>query len=602
MYLACNGAEGGRHLIATDFQGRLIWGLQNTTGAADPETIAVDNGTVYVLHPKVAWLASPVMISRVDAKTGAYEKWTGRSSHMLSAIDAFGVTGPDHLVGLDAKGGVIYGTTGDAVVTLDGGTGSLIHTWPLANCAAIKDVDAHTAYAICGNDIRAIDLTDGSSHAVITGLQNPRSLAVDSDGRILVSVGEPSHQVIVFSNLGKELGRIGEAGGRRVGPWQPSRMLDPTSIAVDPSGQLWVMEHNAWPKRVSVWTLGSAGAPITTSLARDFYGPTHYGASGGAINPRDPNLMVGEGCEWRLNPATGQSVCLGTFDQAFHDFATFRQGTNGRLYLYTNKMRYGTGTIQVWERLGDARYALRAEIGNDVGGADPKVGMTEIWTDLNGDGLKSPDEVQQRVGSMYCSGSNSWSLNLGPDLALYGLDKLDGKLKRISNTGFMASGAPRYDLTNLTTMPEAMSVGYQNNMSCAVPSADNKSILVNLAVKDNPAGYLWNCFDLATGKLKWTYPNPYFQVHGSHHAPAPDPGLFRGAYGPIGSAVLPGVGSFWAINGNLGEWWALNSDGFYLTRLFNGNVFDWVWPTSRLLLAPTSWNLPAGSGGEDFWR
>ena len=50
MYLACNGAEGGRHLLATDFDGNVIWGLQNTTGAADPESIAVDDGTAYVLH------------------------------------------------------------------------------------------------------------------------------------------------------------------------------------------------------------------------------------------------------------------------------------------------------------------------------------------------------------------------------------------------------------------------------------------------------------------------------------------------------------------------------------------------------------------------
>ena len=117
--------------------------------------------------------------------------------------------------------------------------------------------------------------------------------------------------------------------------------------------------------------------------------------------------------------------------------------------------------------------------------------------------------------------------------------------------------------------------------------------------KSHPAGFLWTCFDLASGKKLWTYPNPYFQVHGSHHAPAADPGLFRGAYGPVGTANLPGVGDIWIINGNVGEWGVLSADGFYVTRLFNGNVFDWKWPKNATPGADMT-DLPPGSGGEDF--
>ena len=181
----------------------------------------------------------------------------------------------------------------------------------------------------------------------------------------------------------------------------------------------------------------------------------------------------------------------------------------------------------------------------------------------------------------------------------YGFDRGDKKLKALSPEGFTKSGAPKYDLAKIKTLPDAMSEGYQPNYSCAVPSADNKTILLNLAAKDHPAGYLWHCFELATGKSLWTYPNPFFQVHGSHNAPAPEAGLFRGAFGPVGAASLPGVGGFWAINGNLGEWWALSSEGFYVTRFFNGNVFDWTWPANPLPGSDMT-DLPAGSGGEDF--
>ena len=59
------------------------------------------------------------------------------------------------------------------------------------------------------------------------------------------------------------------------------------------------------------------------------------------------------------------------------------------------------------------------------------------------------------------------------------------------------------------------------------------------------------------------------------------------------------MGCFWVINGNLGEWWALSSEGFYVSRIFSGNVFDWNWPADPLPGSDLT-NLPAGSGGEDF--
>ena len=207
--------------------------------------------------------------------------------------------------------------------------------------------------------------------------------------------------------------------------------------------------------------------------------------------------------------------------------------------------------------------------------------------------------MQERNGALFSAGSNSWSLNLGPDMTLYAFDKSDNRLKTLRVTGFSAAGVPRYDLAALKTLPEAMSRGYLPNYGCALPSADNKSLLLNLAVSANPETFLWHCFDLQSGQLRWTYPNPYYQVHGSHKAPAPEPGLLRGAFGPVGTATVPGAGSFWVINGNLGEWWALSADGFYLSRVFNGNVFDWKWPE---LPTPGAdfMNLPAGSGAEDF--
>jgi len=713
VYLACNGAEGGRHLIATDTDGRLIWGLQNTTGAADPEHIAIADGFVYVLHPKVGWMGGGGRITRVDAEKGCYAPWPGGSSHVLEigGIWREGEEPVDHADSIAAWKDRLYlsissasffnedvadwkaliqklRNTNDAVAvrimgrvderacrrldeflagkvdqerafaTWTGGPrfdrgvmeglNALLQSVDLVAGAAkmsparrarenrrflcehlapalkpqpqdmIVEVDIQTrrvsgkwgvpfvgdifaadpgiVYAVCDNsEIAVLNPSTGALTRFAGGLRNASAVSVDSTGNVIVSVGEPDMQVLVFDSSGKLRRKIGRRGGRpRIGPWREDGMLDPAGIAADSSGRLWVMEHYAHPKRVSVWDMKSG------AFVRDFFGATHYGASGGAILPSDPNVMVGEGCEWRIDPATGRGRCLGAFTDHFHSYATFRRGRNGRMYLVAGDLRYGTGAVEFWERRGDAGYVLLAEIRNDVSPVDDRnPGSTEIWSDLNGDGRKQTGEIQTRPGALYFSGANSWSLNLGPDMSLYGYDRSDRKLKVLRLDGFARSGAPLYRLDMLGVLPDEMAAGYVLNESCAVPSADGSRLLVNLAVKDHPANNVWHCFDLATGRLMWTYPNPYFQVHGSHHAPAPEPGLFRGAFGPVGAVSMKGAGDVWVINGNLGEWYALTSDGYFLSRLFNGNLFEWKWPPEAKPGVDMT-DLPPGCGGEDF--
>ena len=711
MYLACNGAEGGRHLIATDLKGTLIWGLQNTTGAADPEHIAVADGSVYILHPKAVWMGTGGTITRATAATGAYDMWPGTKSHILPIASVWpeGQPGPDHLDGIDAHAGKLYVSASDpsfftqdvadwkaliqqlrsgtplarrimaevdpetctrldgfladkvaqdkafatwnggprfdnevvlalnallaardvapdtaalspaacalanrrfleqtfgaalhpkgpdTVAVLDIANGKVTRTWPVPLAGALRAADATHVYVVSGgSSIVVLDPTTGRLTPFADRLSNAKGLALDRAGHVYASVDAPDRQVIVFDAKGRESARIGRKGGRApLGPWQADGLFAPAGIAVDRENKLWVMEHDRHPKRVSVWNLADG------AFVADFFGPTHYGASGSAINPRDPNLMVGVGCEWRLDPRTGKSACVGAFDRQYHEFAAFREGANGRLYLYTVYGDHGRGGVQVFERLGDANYALRAVLRN-AGDQRKGPGRAELWVDANGDGQEQPGEVQSQEGILFCESNNGWCLNLGPDLTLYPFDIKDKTLKALPAAGFNACGAPAYSLATLRPMPAAMSAGYERGSGCAVPSADNKMILVNLRVKDHPAKFVWHGFDLATGALKWTYPNPYYQVHGSHNAPAPEPGLFRGAFGPVGEVALAGAaGNAWIINGNVGEWNVLTSEGFYLTRLFNGNIFEWKWPADTTPGSDMT-DVPPGCGGEDF--
>ena len=72
-------------------------------------------------------------------------------------------------------------------------------------------------------------------------------------------------------------------------------MYHPSGLAVDVEGKLWVAESYEHPKCVSVWSMKDG------SLDHRLLGPTQNHASGSAINPQDPNLMIGAGCEWRLD-------------------------------------------------------------------------------------------------------------------------------------------------------------------------------------------------------------------------------------------------------------------------------------------------------------
>ena len=109
------------------------------------------------------------------------------------------------------------------------------------------------------------------------------------------------------------------------------------------------------PKRVSVWDAK------TGRLMKEFFGPTHYGAGGGAICPTDPNVMVGEGCEWRLDPTTGRGRCTGIIERRLAGAARFVT-VGPRLYLVTGGPSHEYNNLRIYERLGkgQSRSARRS--------------------------------------------------------------------------------------------------------------------------------------------------------------------------------------------------------------------------------------------------
>jgi len=584
VYLGWSGAEAGKALVACDPDGNVQWKLSRG-GMSGAELVTADGGTVYAMN----WDG---VLFRADTARGGFTDWAGSGSTDLDVRPLLGVEldKKERANCLHARGGKVYVgfAKRDAVLVLDGKTGALIKKLQVPSPVDLEAAGGASAPRVlvisAWKTVLALNPETGEARPLIENLQGANAIALDPKGNIYVAVGDPDNQVLVYSPDGKPLRAIGRKGGRALlGPWQPDGMRFVHALAVDARGQLWAMEADDKPKRVSVWNTE------TGQLVRELFGPTAYGALGGAINPLDPLVMVGHSCEWRLDPKTGRDRCLAVITRDGTSTARFAIGPNRRLYLgLASNWMGNVGPLKLYERLGDADYKLRTviyyadkegkEIPLTAHGKKANAAMTMVWADANGDGERQPDELSGAPGEMHFSG---WYMNLTPDLTLYSGDK------QFKVTGFTPCGAPKYDLANPARMPIA-----------GLGSADGTLVLKG---GDYGVDMTWlQCADIARAKEVWRYPDNFNGVHGSHRAVPPEVGMIRGSFGPCGTAKLPDpIGNIWVIATNCGEWHILTGDGFYLTRLFQGDPMKMAFPEAAVPGAILD-NVPPGMGGEDF--
>ena len=582
VYLGWSGAEAGKSLLACDLKGNVVW-KNSRAGMAGAELVAVDSGVVYAQH----WGGD---VYRLDAKTGSYSMWVGSDNSadvFVKSLWGDAKDMPEKADAMDARGGKLYlgFTKANLIVILDGQTGKLLKKLDVKAPLDVKArADGQLLVVSEGTTVLALNPENAQATPFLTGLQNARALALDKNGKVYVGLREPDNQVFVFGADGKKLSEIGRAGGRAVqGKWTPAGMAFINGLTVDTEGKLWVMEADMNPKRISVWDT------TTGKFVKDFFGPTTYGALGGAINPLDPYLMVGQGCEWRLDPKTGRDACLGVITRDGMENSRFGIPSNGKLYLVVaTRWTFDLGDVNIFERVGDGEYRLRntiyfvdkegKEIPPPAHGQTGAAAKTAFWADENGDGKRQAQEVTLADGIIRVSG---WYMPTSADLTLTSGDK------RFPVVGFTSCGAPKYDLAKPVKMPMA---GWA--------STDAQYVVCNGEYGGNNG---WNkCVELATGKLRWTYPDNFVGVHGSHNACPAEAGMIRGSFGPCGTVKLPEpIGNAWVIPTNVGEWHILTEDGYYLTRLFEPDPMRVKWPEAAVPGAGLD-SVPCGMGGEDF--
>lgn len=258
---------------------------------------------------------------------------------------------------------------------------------------------------------------------LISGLESPYGLALDADGNIYISDRGNSHQVKIFTSTGKFAGSLGKPGPPAAGPYDPLHINNPSGLAIDNSGNIWVTENDYQPKRVSVWN--KAGTLLTA-----FYGPTEYGG-GGTLDPADKNNFYYRGMEFALNWETGtdkltnvlyrpastsgeshtngfpEQPIAGKNGQCFFTNSYNSSPTNGApmsmLWILENGIARpcnAAGNALNWAILKDPAYRSAWPKGLDPAGDQGKTQAAFIWNDLNSNGEPSPDEITMTKGNV----------------------------------------------------------------------------------------------------------------------------------------------------------------------------------------------------------
>ena len=173
----------------------------------------------------------------------------------------------------------------------------------------------------------------------------------------------------------------------------------------------------------------------------EFFGSTDYGATGGAIDPLDPNVMVGMGCEWKLDPKTGLVVLRG-------DHLPRRDGeftVRGRQQWPA--LSCGLPAVGNHERTFRPVFlSARAKVNTSCAGSfisraigQGAISTTRYWADANGDGLEQPGRNDHGAGQ---SPFYRLVYGVGPDMTFYSFDNTLGE-RLVRVTGLhKAAGAP----------------------------------------------------------------------------------------------------------------------------------------------------------------
>ncbi len=609
VFLGWTGSEAGRAVVCVNYDGKVQW--RHKRGGFGGASLLAVNGAVLFVYDA----GQENAIYRLDSMKGEYVNFEGRDTAVLPldpilepyAPEVDGERAKVELSGMTAIGGKLFLSVGpskarwhseqpsaDVVIALDAATGDKVGELRVKNPLDIKAGADGRLYLLADGVVSVVDPATLSMAKVVDGLgEEARSVAADADGNVYVGCGAPSKQIKVFGADGKQTRSIGREGGRAlVGKWQKDGFHALAGMRIDGKGRLWVAECDDKPRRFTMWDAASG------ELLREFFGPTHYGAGGGAICPSDPYTMVGLNCEWKIDPETGRDECVAVISRGAWGSARFGESPDGRVYLAVGGGRAGK-SVEIYERLDAGEWVLRTIIGRPTGEVananTPPKGL-RVWADRNGDQKEQPEEVQEKLIGDIAGWIDGWYMPMNQNLTFGGGNYI------IAVTGWTECGAPEYDIEKLQRLPDSAvaASAYRGGMGAqrCIISQDGRYVIYNARYgvdnSDMP------CFEIPSGRKVAAYPSNYVGVHGGHRAPPAVQGMIRAAYDYVGTITMPApLGNIFFIGTDKGEWHIINDAGYYIGKLFEGDPMKIRWPDEAVPGANMN-TVPPGMGAEDF--
>ena len=408
-------------------------------------------------------------------------------------------------------------------------------------------------YAISDHTIVKVDLAGGGHRPFVTDLIEPTTLAFDSANNLYVFDGAKDRKVVrVYDQDGKHVRDIGTPGGYVAGPWTGTRFGNVTSITIDRTDQLWVVERGYQPKRISLWTLDG-------KLKREFLGNTQYGG-GGVLDPYDKRRLFYQNMEFELDWKTGATRLKNLTWLGNSRAAEVPVHINDRCYMVTrpsegSRNEQPCGIVYIYDK-GRLRRVAAVGGGNgfpplnnpDVRKKMGDKGLTAFWftwTDRNGDEYVQADEVTLWETETPRIGIGLFNRDLG----------IQAGDTRYAVKEFLPNGAPVYEARHFPKVEGR-----------AIYKLDNDTFFRMAPMDPNvpQAGIS------PDGKYLWTYKTEGSGVHSLYRAKPMHPGQVVSEFSWIGheTAHAGDLGEFVVTHSNVGAWNIWTADGLLAGRIF----------------------------------
>lgn len=604
LFFAAAGSEGGFSMIATDADGKFVRGY-NHAGRLRCKTpfIAADDKYLYVAYDGPTPVKKRPIIT--DKQTTLFTLTLARYSIINRKYEPFGEGKPyatlqsyevkvpysgsgfhktPNLRGLAYANGKLYISAGltESVLVVDAESGNTLKELKLKQPGAVASAGARLM-VISGKDIVSLDPDSGHSSCLLSaGHLHPRSLHVDRSWNLYV-IDDETSTIKKYDRSNKLTSSFGAPGGQYAGPFQPKRMVNPSSTCVM-NGRLWVTEDRDDPKRVLAWDMDK------DTVAKEKYGAPPYVGRGAGFDPSAPSRWLGLKASWDINIDKRAAACrsvLGPeisalryhfFQQDARKFvvaagkATFicEWQSNGAMkplacYSSANKFSHAfrwkppdSFVLAFNKRFPGSNYVVDGKQGT------PHSNAGVLWVDKSGDGNMQPDEFEFTDDTVKFAGA-PWANDIH-DLTIKVPVLIDKRpsMAILKPQGYYSGGAPRYQRLEECCL-NAVPIQYPDGVRTKFIADSIVDRFGNMICKTDP----YMCAFSPKGARLWQYPNRFVDVPGAVKAPPPAIGELQATLFFLGTAPLDSQSDVMALIGDLGRVFLLSSDGLYLDEMFH---------------------------------